>query len=74
MASNDPTSAVTHPRFMGMRGRTLDLMVSFIATTGFLLFGYDRKYSICANNCCLDDLTNFYRGRYVWNHIRGAFQ
>ena len=30
---------------MGMRGRPLDLMVSVIATTGFLLFGYDRKHT-----------------------------
>ena len=34
--------AVAHPRFMGMRGRALDITVSIIATTGFLLFGYDR--------------------------------
>lgn len=36
--------AVKHPRFMGMRGRALDLTVSVIATTGFLLFGYDREF------------------------------
>ncbi|RYO52052.1 Sugar transporter [Alternaria arborescens] len=34
--------AVAHPRFMGMRGRALDITVSIIATTGFLLFGYDQ--------------------------------
>lgn len=33
------------PRFMGMRGRPLDLTVSVIATTGFLLFGYDREWA-----------------------------
>ncbi|KAH3943503.1 hypothetical protein HBI56_108100 [Parastagonospora nodorum] len=41
MSDVQPTLA-THPRFMGMRGRSLDLMVSVIATTGFLLFGYDQ--------------------------------
>lgn len=45
MAEVAPNIAATHPRFMGMRGRPLDLMVSVIATTGFLLFGYDRKRS-----------------------------
>jgi hypothetical protein len=44
MSDVQPTLA-THPRFMGMRGRSLDLMVSVIATTGFLLFGYDREYT-----------------------------
>jgi hypothetical protein len=31
------------PTFMGMSGRKLNLAVSTVATTGFLLFGYDRK-------------------------------
>ncbi|PSN60154.1 hypothetical protein BS50DRAFT_506960 [Corynespora cassiicola Philippines] len=31
-----------HPRFLGMTGRPLDLTVSIVATTGFLLFGYDQ--------------------------------
>jgi hypothetical protein len=44
MSEVSPMNAAQHPRFMGMRGRWLDLMVSVIATTGFLLFGYDRKY------------------------------
>jgi hypothetical protein len=43
MADPLPTTVVKHPRFMGMRGRPLDLTVSVIATVGFLLFGYDRK-------------------------------
>jgi MFS family permease len=30
------------PRFMGLRGKGLSLMISTIATTGFLLFGYDQ--------------------------------
>ncbi|KAI9837497.1 MAG: hypothetical protein M1819_007146 [Sarea resinae] len=30
------------PRFMGLTGRPLSLMVSSIATMGFLLFGYDQ--------------------------------
>lgn len=32
-----------HPHFMGLTGRPLSLAVSIVATTGFLLFGYDRK-------------------------------
>jgi hypothetical protein len=44
MSEVSPMDAAQHPRFMGMRGRWLDLMVSVIATTGFLLFGYDRKH------------------------------
>ncbi|KAF2866507.1 general substrate transporter [Massariosphaeria phaeospora] len=31
-----------NPRFMGLRGRPLELAVSSVATTGFLLFGYDQ--------------------------------
>ncbi|KAH7400631.1 general substrate transporter [Phaeosphaeria sp. MPI-PUGE-AT-0046c] len=42
MADPHPVTAASHPRFMGMRGRPLDLTVSAIATTGFLLFGYDQ--------------------------------
>ncbi|KAF2846212.1 general substrate transporter [Plenodomus tracheiphilus IPT5] len=42
MANNDAALAASQPRFMGMRGRPLDLSVSVIATTGFLLFGYDQ--------------------------------
>ncbi|KAJ9130529.1 Sugar transporter [Pleurostoma richardsiae] len=30
------------PKFMGLSGRPLSMMVSTIATTGFLLFGYDQ--------------------------------
>ncbi|KAH6647678.1 general substrate transporter [Truncatella angustata] len=30
------------PKFMGLTGRPLSLMVSTVATTGFLLFGYDQ--------------------------------
>lgn len=32
------------PRFMGLTGRPLSTAVSVVATTGFLLFGYDREY------------------------------
>ncbi|KAH8706959.1 general substrate transporter [Phaeosphaeriaceae sp. PMI808] len=42
MSDLSPTTVANHPRFMGMRGRPLDLTVSIIATTGFLLFGYDQ--------------------------------
>jgi hypothetical protein len=42
MADVSAAAAAKNPRFMGMRGRALDLTVSVIATTGFLLFGYDR--------------------------------
>lgn len=31
------------PTFLGLSDRPLRLLVSFVATTGFLLFGYDRK-------------------------------
>ncbi|KAI0835649.1 general substrate transporter [Hypoxylon sp. FL0890] len=34
--------ASTSPTYMGLRGRPLSLMVSTVATTGFLLFGYDQ--------------------------------
>ncbi|KAK4249445.1 sugar transporter STL1 [Corynascus novoguineensis] len=30
------------PKFMGLSGRPLSIMVSTVATTGFLLFGYDQ--------------------------------
>jgi uncharacterized membrane protein len=53
-------TAVKHPRFMGMRGRSLDLMVSVIATVGFLLFGYDRGCISFADNAAI--LTNFLEG------------
>nr|AYF55694.1 hexose transporter [Shiraia sp. slf14] len=42
MSDDLPVTVVKHPRFMGMRGRPLDLTVSVTATTGFLLFGYDQ--------------------------------
>jgi hypothetical protein len=32
------------PKFMGLSGRPLSVMVSAVATTGFLLFGYDQGY------------------------------
>jgi hypothetical protein len=56
MSDNPVATAVQHPRFMGLRGRPLDLMVSFIATTGFLLFGYDRK---CKTVISEDDVLTF---------------
>jgi hypothetical protein len=30
------------PKFMGLSGRPLSIAVSTVATTGFLLFGYDQ--------------------------------
>ncbi|KAL1628603.1 hypothetical protein SLS56_005835 [Neofusicoccum ribis] len=39
---SDTSLNVKHPQFMGMRGKKLSLVVSIIATTGFLLFGYDQ--------------------------------
>ena len=33
------------PKFMGLTGRPLSLMVSTVATTGFVLFGYDQGVS-----------------------------
>ncbi|KAI1646861.1 general substrate transporter [Daldinia loculata] len=32
----------TTPTYMGLQGRSLSIMVSTVATTGFLLFGYDQ--------------------------------
>lgn len=32
----------TMPAFMGLTGDRLGFAISFIATTGFLLFGYDQ--------------------------------
>ncbi|KAI1085518.1 general substrate transporter [Whalleya microplaca] len=34
--------AAAPPKFMGLRGRPLSMIVSTVATTGFLLFGYDQ--------------------------------
>ncbi|KAI1413047.1 general substrate transporter [Hypoxylon sp. FL1857] len=34
--------ASTSPTYMGLRGRPLSMAVSTVATTGFLLFGYDQ--------------------------------
>ncbi|OTA60694.1 general substrate transporter [Hypoxylon sp. EC38] len=34
--------ASTSPSYMGLRGRPLSMAVSTVATTGFLLFGYDQ--------------------------------
>lgn len=31
------------PKYLGLSDRPLRLLVSTVATTGFLLFGYDRK-------------------------------
>ncbi|KAL1614817.1 hypothetical protein SLS54_009475 [Diplodia seriata] len=36
------TINVKEPRFLGMRGKMLSTIVSVVATTGFLLFGYDQ--------------------------------
>ncbi|OJD38973.1 hexose carrier protein [Diplodia corticola] len=33
---------VKTPQFLGMRGKTLSMVVSIVSTTGFLLFGYDQ--------------------------------
>ena len=43
----DTTETMDSPKFMGLTGRPLSLMVSTIATTGFLLFGYDRMLWPC---------------------------
>lgn len=41
-AAVDSAVNVKHPQFLGMRGNQLSLVVSIVATTGFLLFGYDQ--------------------------------
>jgi hypothetical protein len=66
MSDDLVTTAAKHPRFMGMRGRSLDLMVSVIATTGFLLFGYDRKSSSTLQH---NKILMCIRGRHVRHHI-----
>jgi hypothetical protein len=45
---SDPT---LHPRFMGLTGRPLSTAVSVVATTGFLLFGYDREWNRTLQPC-----------------------
>lgn len=39
--------AMAPPTFMGLTGRPLSLMVSTVATTGFVLFGYDQGVMVC---------------------------
>jgi len=59
------------PKYMGLTGRKLRLAVSVVATTGFLLFGYDRKL------LCLPFFAaglTLGRGRDVWHHFRRPFQ
>lgn len=34
------------PKYAGLSGRKLSLTLSTIATMGFLLFGYDRKFHV----------------------------
>ncbi|KAK8171620.1 general substrate transporter [Phyllosticta citrichinensis] len=40
--SSDNAINVKAPKFFGLSGRPLSLVVSTVATTGFLLFGYDQ--------------------------------
>lgn len=35
-------SAMVEKSYMGLRGKWLNIVISTIATTGFLLFGYDQ--------------------------------
>ncbi|CAI6334040.1 unnamed protein product [Periconia digitata] len=37
-----PADSHKYPTFLGLRGKKLSWVVSFVATTGFLLFGYDQ--------------------------------
>ncbi|KAF2086837.1 general substrate transporter [Saccharata proteae CBS 121410] len=39
---SDNAINVKQPQFMGMRGKKLSTVISIVATTGFLLFGYDQ--------------------------------
>ena len=55
-------------KYMGLHGKPLMLAVSIVATTGFLLFGYDReplqfKYGKSLAN-------DKHRGRHVGHHYR----
>lgn len=41
------------PKFMGLTGKSLSMAVTTVATTGFLLFGYDQGYvSLLCIRCC----------------------
>lgn len=62
---------IQHPRFMGLTGRPLSTAVSVVATTGFLLFGYDRKLPTALRQKRIEQ---GHRGRYVWNHFSRAVQ
>jgi MFS family permease len=45
------------PKFMGLTGRPLSLAVSTVATTGFLLFGYDQGLVLLSFTVYKDSLT-----------------
>ena len=56
-----------HPRYMGLTGRPLSLMVSVIATTGFLLFGYDQ--GVMSGIISADAFNNYFpqtKGDSTW--------
>jgi hypothetical protein len=37
-------TSMASPKFMGLTGKPLSMAVTTVATTGFLLFGYDQGY------------------------------
>lgn len=41
-SSKETAAKMAPPKFMGLTGRPLSLAVSTVATTGFVLFGYDQ--------------------------------
>lgn len=51
------------PSYAGMSGKPLSLTVSTIATMGFLLFGYDREYTLTSDTN--STLLTVYRGCHV---------
>lgn len=56
------------PTFLGMSGKNLSLAVSVVATTGFLLFGYDRKSTEVTSSSQPHELT-IVRGCHVWHYL-----
>lgn len=48
-------SATVEKSYMGLRGKWLNIAISTIATTGFLLFGYDQGV-VCIDEYYVKDI------------------
>lgn len=60
------------PKFCGLSGRPLSFLVSTIATTGFVLFGYDQGCVLYTVALLCAKLTE--QQCDVWPHFCRAFQ